>query len=215
MINSDQTGRLFFFFYTAQKHLQRGHIRAMYRLPYHFQLTLPFLPATPNRVNLKLLSPEQALCSEFVINPDLSITIHWLSSSPDGYTDVGDVNTGKRKIGSWSGEKAGERSLQRLTSEHLNVKCNPQHRGKSLGCLYNIQGRWGSVPAGCGALVQSCFFCPDMYLHVILQDPLSNGFNHTISPAMHQLVSRMSLLLTNVSLLWSFSLFCPLPCRSL
>lgn len=137
----------FVFFYTAQKHLQRGHIRAMYRLPYHFQLTLPFLPATPNRVNLKLLSPEQALCSEFVINPDLSITTHWLSSSPDGYTDVGDVNTGKRKRGSWSGGKAGERSLQRLMSEHLNAKCNPQHRGKSLGCLYNIQGRWESVPA--------------------------------------------------------------------
>lgn len=113
----------------------------IYRL---FRLTLPFLPAILNRVKLNLLSPEQALCSEFVINPDLSIAIHWLSNLPDGYTDVGDVNMGKRKIDSCSGGKAGERSLQRLMFEHLNAKCDPQLWGKSLESLYNIQGWWDS-----------------------------------------------------------------------
>ena len=144
-MNSDQTRRLPFF-YIAQKHLQRVFIKAMYKLSYHFRLTLPSLPAIPNRVNVNLLSPEQVLDSEFMINPDLSVTLHWLSSSPDGYTAVGDENTGKGKTDSCFGGKAGERSLQRLMCECSNAKCNPQLWGKSLQCLYNVQGwrdSWG------------------------------------------------------------------------
>lgn len=148
MMNSDQID--FFFFYTTQKHLQRARIRAMYRLSYHFRLTLPFLPAIPNRVNLNLLSPEQALCQEFVINPDLSIKIHCLSNSPDGYTDVGDVNTGRRKIDSCSSGKAGERSLQRLMFEHL--KGSEKVSGVSIQYIAMMRFLRKGVCASCSSM---------------------------------------------------------------
>lgn len=167
----------------------------MYRSSYHFRLTLPFLPAISNKVNWKLLFPEKALGSHSVINPDLSIIIHWLSSSPDGYADVGDMNTGRSKIDSCAGRRAGGRSLQRLMFEHFNVKCNPQLWGKSLNSLCNIQGWWdfwGMEFVLAATLCRELFKLPAVpgapfllsryvFTLVILQAPPSDGLSHTIN----------------------------------
>lgn len=86
MMNSDQTG-------TQHKNIYRGCKGPMQTSSYHFRLTLAFLSTIPNRVNFNQSSTEQALSSDFVINPDL-IDLDFPASQV--VTLMGDMNTGEK-----------------------------------------------------------------------------------------------------------------------